>query len=357
MAHPYDDRYRDEYRGQRGPGRDDRGLLERAGDEVRSWFGDDEAERRRRYDEERARRERMTSERGWTGGERGEGPDRWRDQGEAWRAESERWRPEPGRWQGEPGRTDYGRSTRAWNEPGYGRWPEDGRSMPEDRGRPGYESRGYGERWRTESGGMWGPATWSQGDRWRREGGDPYADRTARPSHWGAWPREDSASSQRHAGESRGYYEDDRGYTHQFAHRDTSPGSRGMGYAGRAPKNYRRSDERIREEICDRLTDDWRVDPSEMEVTVNDGQVTLSGAVHSRDEKRQAEDLVEAIPGVHDVHNNLRVSGWDDRYGSGSSLGSGGMTTGSSSNTTSGTTASPNQPNPSNPSTAANTRR
>jgi len=29
----------------------DRGFLERAGDEVRSWFGDEEAERRRRYDE------------------------------------------------------------------------------------------------------------------------------------------------------------------------------------------------------------------------------------------------------------------------------------------------------------------
>ena len=43
--------------------------------------------------------------------------------GEVWRAESERWRPEPGRWQGDPGRSTYGRSTRAWNEPGYGRWP------------------------------------------------------------------------------------------------------------------------------------------------------------------------------------------------------------------------------------------
>ncbi len=31
--------------------RDDRGFFDRAGDEVRSWFGDEEAERRRRYDE------------------------------------------------------------------------------------------------------------------------------------------------------------------------------------------------------------------------------------------------------------------------------------------------------------------
>ena len=36
---------------------DDRGFLDRAGDEVRSWFGDEEAERRRRYDERYAARE------------------------------------------------------------------------------------------------------------------------------------------------------------------------------------------------------------------------------------------------------------------------------------------------------------
>jgi len=43
------------YAGRRGPpaGYDyeDRGFFDRAGDEVRSWFGDEEAERRREYDE------------------------------------------------------------------------------------------------------------------------------------------------------------------------------------------------------------------------------------------------------------------------------------------------------------------
>ena len=39
---------------QRGPG-DDRGFLERAGDEISSWFGDDEAERRREMDERSGR--------------------------------------------------------------------------------------------------------------------------------------------------------------------------------------------------------------------------------------------------------------------------------------------------------------
>lgn len=54
------DRDRD-YR-ERGYGRpsdfdDDRGFFDRAGDEVRSWFGDEEAERRRRWDERVRQRE------------------------------------------------------------------------------------------------------------------------------------------------------------------------------------------------------------------------------------------------------------------------------------------------------------
>jgi hypothetical protein len=38
-------------------GREDRGFFERAGDEIASWFGDDEAERRRREDQTREERE------------------------------------------------------------------------------------------------------------------------------------------------------------------------------------------------------------------------------------------------------------------------------------------------------------
>ncbi len=45
----YDDRDRDRDWG-RGSRRDERGFFDRAGDEVASWFGDDEAERRRRDD-------------------------------------------------------------------------------------------------------------------------------------------------------------------------------------------------------------------------------------------------------------------------------------------------------------------
>ena len=54
-------RWRDERHGRDYRGRDDeRGFFERAGDEIASWFGDEQAERRRREDQ------RMESrERGW----------------------------------------------------------------------------------------------------------------------------------------------------------------------------------------------------------------------------------------------------------------------------------------------------
>jgi hypothetical protein len=81
-----------------------------------------------------------------------------------------------------------------------------------------------------------------------------------------------------------------------------------LDYSGRGPKDYRRSDDRIREEICDRLTDDRTVDASEIVVKVEQGEVTLTGSVSDRQQKRRAEDAIEAISGVRDVINQLRVS-------------------------------------------------
>lgn len=79
-------------------------------------------------------------------------------------------------------------------------------------------------------------------------------------------------------------------------------------YRGRGPKNYRRSDDRIREDVCERLMDDDHVDASDMEVSVQDSIVTLSGSVDDRDMKRRAEDIAESVHGVRDVQNQVRVS-------------------------------------------------
>jgi len=78
-------------------------------------------------------------------------------------------------------------------------------------------------------------------------------------------------------------------------------------HTGRGPRGYRRADERIWEDACDRLTDDGHVDATDVEVKVDDGEVTLEGTVRSRDEKHHAEDIVDSVPGVRDVHNHLRV--------------------------------------------------
>jgi osmotically-inducible protein OsmY len=78
-------------------------------------------------------------------------------------------------------------------------------------------------------------------------------------------------------------------------------------HRGRGPKGYKRSDDRIREDVCDRLTDDPRVDASDVEVQVSNCEVTLSGTVDSREAKRRAEDCAERVSGVTHVQNNLRV--------------------------------------------------
>lgn len=79
-------------------------------------------------------------------------------------------------------------------------------------------------------------------------------------------------------------------------------------HQGRGPKGYRRSDERIREDISDKLTDDPFIDASEIEVAVANAEVTLNGSVDSRAARRRVEDLCERCSGVAHVQNNLRVS-------------------------------------------------
>ena len=71
--------------------------------------------------------------------------------------------------------------------------------------------------------------------------------------------------------------------------------------------DYRRSDERIYEDIGMRLSLHGHLDASDIEVDVNSGEVILTGSVDSRWAKRLAEDLALSVPGVEDVRNRLRV--------------------------------------------------
>ncbi len=185
------------------------------------------------------------------------GAQAWRDQGN-WQF------VQPGHRQ-EGGRPDY--NQHSWAHTVY-------RGGPDWRGQsPGYNPRGMGEGY---------IASFSQ-----YQGGNqgfvPAAGPVGGPGYGGTWggPLEDT-------------YGPGGAYT-------SGP------HAGRGPKGYRRSDERIREDVCEALTRHGGVDASDIDVTVENGEVTLRGAVDDRQQKRMAEDAADDVPGVTDVHNELRI--------------------------------------------------
>lgn len=79
------------------------------------------------------------------------------------------------------------------------------------------------------------------------------------------------------------------------------------GFAGRGPKRLARTDERIREDVCERLSWNEEIDATEIEVRVENGEVVLEGSVEERAMKQLAEDLAERVPGVIEVRNGIRV--------------------------------------------------
>jgi hypothetical protein len=79
-------------------------------------------------------------------------------------------------------------------------------------------------------------------------------------------------------------------------------------FSGRGPRGYQRSDERIREDVCELLTYHGEIDASSMEVEVRQGTVILRGMVDSGRVRRLTEEAIEEIPGVRDVENQLRVN-------------------------------------------------
>ena len=238
-----------------GPGHE-RDWSDRAGDEVRSWFGDDKARQRRGHDE---RDDRFPY-----GGYR---EDR------------------ASRWEGPRDDRDY--------------YAAPGSYRTDDRGiHDRYRNRDEGYPYRDPADEYYRAAREQREDYLRYEAQSPGAEvehrepytrhrgpQDADSASWAAkpWPRE------------RG------GYWRQYE-------SQRAPYAGRGPKDYRRSDDRVREEICDCMTDDPLLDASDIVVQVSNGEVTLSGSVSSREQKRRAEDVADRVSGVKDVTNQLRVA-------------------------------------------------
>jgi hypothetical protein len=131
-----------------------------------------------------------------------------------------------------------------------------------------------------------------------------------REGGYGGGPMDAQRGDYSDYGEFRGYgaYGEHRGFggTSGFGDRQGTAVGR-PNYAGRGPKNWRRSDERITEEINERLARDPDLDATDVEVRVENGLVTLSGVVEDRGAKRRAEDLAEDAFGVDDVHNELKI--------------------------------------------------
>lgn len=93
---------------------------------------------------------------------------------------------------------------------------------------------------------------------------------------------------------------------------DDAARRRQQDHRGSGPANYTRSDQRILEDVCDTITHDRMVDGRQIQVTVQEGEVTLDGTVTSRQQKRHAEDLAHDLSGVKHVQNNLRIKDSSD---------------------------------------------
>lgn len=80
-------------------------------------------------------------------------------------------------------------------------------------------------------------------------------------------------------------------------------------FRGLGPKGWVRSDQAIRDELCESLARESWLDASDIEVEVRDGEITLLGRVPNREQKRIADHIAHSIPGVRDVHNRLTLWG------------------------------------------------
>lgn len=95
---------------------------------------------------------------------------------------------------------------------------------------------------------------------------------------------------------------------HSFGQNDFRNTSDRSGHYGKGPKGWKRSDERLKEEVCEVLFRDQHLDATNIEVSVQDGNVTLSGTIDSRFGKRHAEECIEHLSGVEDIRNEIKIS-------------------------------------------------
>lgn len=167
------------------------------------------------------------------------------------------------------------------------RWDDDGGNRGTyDRGGPPPEQH---EAWsRADESDQWGrqQAAWDRGVVGSQRGQAPWS--TWAPD--GETPRADAYRGQRPSRPSG------------------QPVEERPSYRGKGPKSFARSDEQLRYDVCQRLSDHDDVDATDIDVHVENGEATLIGTVPERQMKRLAEDCAEGCIGISNVQNNLRLA-------------------------------------------------
>jgi len=206
----------------------------------------------------------------------------------------------------------------------YGQGRERERAWRPGGERPGFggasagrssETGGYGElNWDREERAMRGEVSWDRDERFERgpgkvgpqwDGGSGGGYGAGRGNTYGVGYGGEYGAEQGYGSFGR---ESGPGGARFSGSASSGFGSFGGRHTGKGPKGYTRSDERIKEQLSERLEEHADIDASEITVDVKDGEVTLEGTVEDRGMKRLAEDLAEDSPGVKQVHNRIRVA-------------------------------------------------
>ncbi|BDB26869.1 hypothetical protein Tamer19_19320 [Cupriavidus sp. TA19] len=216
----------------------------------------------------------------------------------------------------------YGQSGGPARDYGEGRYEGRQRHGGDVRGQGYYGSRqegqggqGGGEDWQRSG----QRAPWDDDEAWRGSASDQGGNVR---DEWGESRRGGQAMTGRQGGMASSGSEYDQGYgiSERPGSAGRSAGDFGRQGAGErrfgrqlrgrdrvGPKGYQRSDDRIREEICERLAHAPHVDVQDVEVEVESGVVRLSGNVRDRRQKYCIEDIADDVFGVREVHNGIRM--------------------------------------------------
>jgi hypothetical protein len=207
-----------------------------------------------------------------------------------------------GWWGGSPGWWSSGQGGQNWwgGQPGW--WGGQGGQGGQNwwGGQPGWwggQGGQGGQNWWGGQPGWWGGQGGQGGQNWW--GGQP-----------GWWGGQGGQGGQNWWGGQPGWWSG--GQSGFFAGSPASGGGAGSitapgPFTGRGPQGYRRPDERVYEEACELLTHAGNIDAAGVTVQVKNGAVTLTGSVPDKFQKRAAQDLVEMVPGVSSVNDQLAV--------------------------------------------------